>query len=350
MRYRLLSHNELGTRITIGEDNNEEKLPYLALTSESDELKISYNAFPLNGLCVKTYQSDLFNNWVKTDWITGANGILAITSISTSGGSFNLDTLNLAEKIYNMLNRIAVGDNTYQGWQEAVWAEHVQRHAETPMYIGGMSAEIGFEEIISTAETTTDGETNALGTLGGRGKQLNEKGGHLTFKVTEPCFIMGIISLTPRLTYSQGNKWFMTELDTLDDWHKPALDGIGFQSLITEQMLWTETFMSNQTHNIARYSAGKVPAWINWMTDYDECYGDFAAKKGKAFMALNRNYERIESGAYKGRIKDLTTYIDPSKFNYAFAYTELTAQNFWVQLGQKVTARRKMSAKIIPNL
>ena len=33
------------------------------------------------GLCVKTYQSDIFNNWVNTEWIDGPNGINAVTAI-----------------------------------------------------------------------------------------------------------------------------------------------------------------------------------------------------------------------------------------------------------------------------
>jgi len=63
-------------------------------------------------------------------------------------------------------------------------------------------------------------------------------------------------------------------------------------------------------------------------------------------MVLNRNYDIAEDG----RIEDLTTYIDPAKFNNIFAQTDLSAQNFWVHIGKKITARRKMSAKVIPNL
>ena len=51
-----------------------------------------------------------------------------------------------------------------------------------------------------------------------------------------------------------------------------------------------------------------------------------------------------------GRIKDLTTYIDPTKYNYAFADTSLEAQNFWIRIAEKIIVRRKISAKIIPNL
>ena len=43
------------------------------------------------------------------------------------------------------------------------------------------------------------------------------------------------MSLTPRIDYSQGNDWDI-HLKTWNDFHKPALDGIGFQDLITEQM------------------------------------------------------------------------------------------------------------------
>ena len=60
------------------------------------------------GLILKTYMSDLFNNWVNSEWVDGDNGITAVTKIDTSGGSFTIDTLNLAQKVYNMLNRIAM--------------------------------------------------------------------------------------------------------------------------------------------------------------------------------------------------------------------------------------------------
>ena len=65
------------------------------------------------------------------------------------------------------------------------------------------------------------------------------------------------------------------------------------------------------------------------------------------FMTLNRRYEKNPG---TGRIEDLTTYIDPTKYNHIFAQTSLDSMNFWVQISADITARRKMSAKIIPNL
>lgn len=66
------------------------------------------------------------------------------------------------------------------------------------------------------------------------------KGGKLAIKIDEPSYIMGIVSITPRICYSQGNEWDV-DLVTMDDFHKPALDGIGFQDLITERMAWWDT-------------------------------------------------------------------------------------------------------------
>ena len=51
----------------------------------------------LGGMLLKTYDSDIFNNWVKTDWIDGAGGITEITSIdiTANDGKLTMDALNL---------------------------------------------------------------------------------------------------------------------------------------------------------------------------------------------------------------------------------------------------------------
>ena len=178
-------------------------------------------------------------------------------------------------------------------------------------------------------------------------------GGKITIKCSEHCYIIGIASITPYVDYSQGNEWDVN-LKTMDDFHKPALDSIGFQDLITEQLAWWDTRI-NDNGTITKKSAGKQPAWANYMTDVNKVYGNFAKDTDQMFMIMNRNYEHEvtfneTTGAQGVKIKDLTTYIDPKKFNHIFAYTRRDAQNFWVQIGINAHVRRKMSAKVIPNL
>ncbi|WNK14250.1 MAG: major capsid protein [Microvirus sp.] len=307
--------------------------------------------FSQEALGIKTYQSDLFNNWINTEWIDGAGGISELTAVDTTTGEFTIDALNIATKVYEMLNRIAVSGGTYDDWLEAVYTHERVKGVEEPIYCGSLIKELAFEEVVSTAESNGDTETRRqpLGTLAGRGKLTGKhKGGKITISVNEPSYIMGIVSITPRIDYSQGNNWDL-DLATMDDLHKPALDGIGFQDLITEQMLWSDTTVDD-TGTYLKKSLGKQPAWINYMTAINKTYGAFAEVNNSMWMTLNRRYEKIDTPAAFGELKDGTTYIDPSKFNWIFAETALSSQNFWVQIASNITARRKMSAKIIPNL
>ena len=294
------------------------------------------------GLCLKTYNSDIYQNWINTEWIEGSNGINEASAVDVSDGKLSMDALNLSQKVYNFLNRIAVSGGTYRDWLETVYTGgNYMERCETPMFEGGVSQEIVFQEVISNSAS----QDEPLGTLAGRGVTTGrQKGGHIRIKVTEPCYIMSICSITPRIDYGQGNTWD-TYLKTMNDWHKPALDGIGYQdSLNGERAWWTDYIAENS--QLSKTAAGKTVAWINYMTNVNRTFGNFAPEMPESFMVLNRNY----SMATNGQIEDLTTYIDPVKFNYIFADTNLDAMNFWVQTKFDIKVRRLISAKQIPNL
>lgn len=345
MRMDILSYTQTPAPFVI--DHATGYAPYnLPLNQGNYQDKYSYQANQ-EGLGVKTYQSDLFNNWVKTEWIDGPNGINEITAIDTSNGSFTIDTLQLSRKVYDMLNRIAVSGGSYDDWLDAVYTHERTRSVENPMYMGGLIKELAFQEVISQADTAVDGDKQPLGTLAGKGVLTNKhKGGKIYIKVDEPSVILGIVSLTPRVDYSQGNDWSVN-LKTMDDFHKPALDEIGFQELIVEQQAWWTTEIDS-VGKLTYKSAGKQPAWINYMTKVNKCYGNFAIESDSMYMTLNRRYEQDDDT--KKNIRDLTTYIDPKKYNNIFANTRRDAMNFWTQIGVNMIARRKMSAKLMPNL
>lgn len=326
------------------------KLPYSAAT-EAYELpthdrSASYTSakswFSQAGLAVKTYLSDRFNNWLNTEWIDGTTGgINAITAVDVSDGKLTMDALILQKKIFNMLNRVAITDGTYQAWREATYGIRSATLPESPIFCGGMQSEIAFDEIVSNSAT----DEEPLGTLAGRGVATMYKSGrNLKIKCTEPSMIMALGSITPRVDYSQGNKWW-TRLQNMDDFHKPTLDAIGFQELITEEAAaWNTELEGN--YELIYQSLGKQPSWIEYTTDVNETYGEFAAGMPLAFMCLNRVYEENEDGT----IDNASTYIDPTIYNNIFAESRLSSQNFWVQVAFDVTARRVMSAKQIPNL
>lgn len=305
----------------------------------------------LGGMMLKTYDSDIFNNWVQTDWIDGAGGITELTSIdiTANDGKLTMDALNLQQKVYNMLNRIAVAGGTYRDWLETVYTagKYLDR-PETPVFIGGMTQYIEFDEVISKSATETAYGSQPLGdiaAIGRGGKPINN--GHIHYQCEEPGYIMGLMAITPMIDYSQGND-FDLNLQTIDDLHKPALDGIGYQDLIQEQMVGiTSKYDGGPTiDKIKHLAANKTVAWIDYMTNYNRTFGDFAAGEALDFMVLNRRYEVNNDNT----IKDLTTYIDPQKYIEIFADTSIDSQNFWVQTVIQATRRGNYSAKQIPFL
>ena len=329
---------------------NNGTMPYGAATGPMDlpnyDRRKTYTSslswFSQAGLAVKTYLSDRFNNWLNTEWIDGTTGgINSITAVDVSDGKLTMDALILQKKIFNMLNRVAITDGTYQAWREATYGIRSATLPESPIFCGGMQSEIAFDEIVSNSAT----DEEPLGTLAGRGVATMYKSGRgLKIKCTEPSMIMALGSITPRIDYSQGNKWW-TRLQNMDDFHKPTLDAIGFQELISEEAAaWSTETTENYEH--LYQSLGKQPSWIEYTTDVNETYGEFAAGMPLAFMCLNRVYEENSDHT----IGNASTYIDPTIYNNIFAESRLSSQNFWVQVAFDVTARRVMSAKQIPNL
>lgn len=334
------------TSSSLGESNNgsTELAKFIDDTINSQSNK-------LGGMLLKTYDSDIFNNWVQTDWIDGVGGITELTSIdiTANDGKLTMDALNLQQKVYNMLNRIAVAGGTYRDWLETVYTagKYLDR-PETPVFIGGMTQYIEFDEVISKSATETAYGSQPLGdiaAIGRGGKPLNN--GHIHYQCEEPGYIMGLMAITPIIDYSQGND-FDLNLQTIDDLHKPALDGIGYQDLIQEQMVGiTSKYDGGATiDKMKNLAINKTVAWIDYMTNYNRTFGDFAAGEALDFMVLNRRYEVGENNT----IEDLTTYIDPQKYIEIFADTSIDSQNFWVQTVIQATRRGNYSAKQIPFL
>lgn len=296
----------------------------------------------LGGLAIKTYDSDIFNNWVKTDWIDGENGISKVTALKPDeDGTITMDALNLQQKVYNMLNRIAVSGGTYRDWLETVYtAGRYLDRPETPVFQGGMSQMIEFDEVVAT---TGNAEGQVLGELAGRGyaRQPNTSG-RLHFQAEEPGYVMGLVAITPMIDYSQGND-FDLNLFTMDDLHKPALDGIGYQDLMNEQRAWWTAVQEGI--KITDTTPGKSVAWIDYMTNFNKTFGNFATGESEDFMVLNRNYEDDDSNG----ISNGSTYINPQEHIDIFADTAMDSQNFWVQTACEITRRGNYSAKQIPN-
>jgi len=333
VRHEILSYNQT-TPYSI---NSANLAPYKYLFEEGTD-GMPNTLCSQEGLGIKTHISDINNNWVDTTYMAN---VASASAVSTVGNSFTIDSFLLAEKLYQVLLRVAVSGGTVDDWMDATYGMKPSGKMEMPMFIGGMSEEVQFQAKYSMAAT----EGQPLATLAGTGGLGgNRKGGYVRInEVKEPSTLMVIASLTPRVVYTQGNKWSLN-LASIDDLFKPKLNGIGFEDLMTETLAWWDVKHNGTTW--VKKSAGKRPAWNNYRTAVHKAFGNFAIPNNIMYMTLARRYEYDETTG----IQDLTSYIDPNKFNFIFAEADLSAMNFWVQIECDLQLQRQVAARVMPNL
>ena len=112
----------------------------------------------MQGMYLCTYMSDKFNNWLDSEYIDKLNGVGGKGMLDVTEG-LNLNVLQLAMKIYNQTNKIAISNRSYDDWMLVVHGQHNASRTEIPRYEGGYSQDIFFEELRSTVGT----EKQALG-------------------------------------------------------------------------------------------------------------------------------------------------------------------------------------------
>lgn len=295
--------------------------------------------YPLQGMYLCTYKSDKFNNWLDSEYIdklsgVGGKGLLDVTE------GLNLNVLQMAMKIYNQTAKIAISNRSYEDWMYVIHGQQNASRCEIPRYEGGFIQNIDFFEMNSTAP----GENAPTGSIVANARVSGKpEGGKIVVRCEEAGNIIAIARIVPRLVYSQGNNPDL-DLKTMDDLHQPDLDGIGYQDLLTERFAAIDT--RRDENGVPTYrSIGKQPAYIDYMTDIDEAYGDFCIENNKMSMTLNRRYRYDDQ---TGNVTDATTYIDPEKFNYVWAGIGRNTQHFDTSIKFNITARRKVSTRQMP--
>lgn len=92
MRKNLLTSWDLGEEYVI--DETYEDLPYSAITQITED-GYTKNTNPMQGLVVKCYQSDMFTNWLDSEWVAK---VTEYSKVQVNNGAFSMDMLNLAKR------------------------------------------------------------------------------------------------------------------------------------------------------------------------------------------------------------------------------------------------------------
>lgn len=93
-------------------------------------------------------------------------------------------------------------------------------------------------------------------------------------------------------------------------------------------------------------SVGQQPAWSEYTSALNELHGDCV--NTLKYWTLARPFTR--STALGDVIPVPSNYVYPTDYNYAFADTSATAQNFIVQCSFGLRMRRCISKSVMPTL
>lgn len=336
MDMKILKNVDGTTPITL---DGSTELPYGAALQATEDWRACEGT--QEGLCVGCYQSDVFNNYLDNATI---GALQAKSKVQVDElGQFSIDQLNIAQRQYNYDMRVGVTDGTLDSWREVTYGQKSMNRSSKATYEGGLSKEVNFDMVVSTATTSEE----PLASVASRGQfSQKHKGGYVQIDTDEECLVMAIMKITPRLKYNQGNDPYLN-FKSLDDYHKPAYDKIGYQNLLSDQQVVAETVVTAGGALITK-SVGKQPAFQWYRTNYDRALGLMAEEED--YKVFGREYELTKESSGYWIVKDQTTYIDPRKHNDVFAIESLDAQNFDVQIGFDAKYDLVMSEEVIPGI
>lgn len=286
-----------------------------------------------NGLLLRTFLPDRFSSWVNTASYTA---LTTASRVVVASNAFTMDDLRFASKLNSMLQKTLVSGGRFSEWQQVQYGVSPRSSNELPRFLSSVSTELVFEDIVQTSAST---EADPLGTLGGRGLSYL-KNRVLKFYADEHGYLMTIMSICPRVDYYQGTKHYMRHYN-MGQLHVPAMDGIGFQDLTTDDYnsYWTTV---GSDYRPVYAGVGKQPAWVEYMTAVNDLHGDFANPNGTMYLTLARRFSQLAVS--------IDTYVYPQDYNYIFAQSDGFAQNYWIQLRFGIYVNRVISKRIMPHL
>lgn len=317
-----------------------------------DLLNVAFQGHsPMAGLFLRTYTPDKMNVILNSQFYKDN---VSSVQVSTAGGSFQVDQLVTAKKLWDSRNKDAMSSGTFKDWVRMHYGVTPKIMDDMPTFCGSVSSDIFFEDIRATTTATVGDATQFLGDKASTGKGYLRSRRHRII-ADRPGYVMVIASISPRVDYSQFMDRY-TMFTKLSDEFRPEYNGIGLQDVLVSDL---NADYSNVAITIgemaagrdpATASVGKQPAWIEYMTDVNRVRGTFCTTEKSWVLGRDmRAHELLDTSA-GGPINNTATtaYIYPHKWNQPFALNSLADQNFLVQFYIKDIVRSSVLKRLRP--
>jgi len=168
------------------------------------------------------------------------NGTLSVDLSNATAAT--VADLRQAFQLQRFLERNARGGSRYI---EALYHQFKvissDARLQRPEYLGGGKAPVVISEVLQTSETS---ETNALGTMGGRGVSVGHSNSFKRY-FEEHGWIIGIMSIMPKSSYMQGIHRQFSRFEALD-YAFPVFAHLGEQEVLLKEIYATTNAEDNE--------------------------------------------------------------------------------------------------------
>lgn len=218
---------------------------------------------------------------------------------------------------------------------------------QRPEYLGGGKAPIVVGEVLQTSQTTAQ---SPLGEMAGKGVGTASDNG-FKYKPEEHGFIITIMSVIPRSSYSQGLSRLFTKFDKTD-YGNPLFAHLGEQEVDNSELFaFTSVKGSGGMANVVvdikanKGTFGYQSRYSEYKYHPNTIHGDFRT-------SLNRWHTSRQFDSPPGLNEQFVT-VNPAEVNRVFAVETANGEpvdHLWIQIYNKVHALRPLPKYGTPRL
>lgn len=249
--------------------------------------------------------------------------------------SININEIRLAEKVQRWLERNARAGSRYVEHLLAHWnVKSSDARLNRPEFLGGGVQPVVVSEVLSTAESDVDGNQLAVGQMAGHGISVGKSNKFKKF-FEEHGFIIGIISVLPKMAFMQGIDKSFLRTDKFD-YYFPDFAHLGEQEVLGKELYYQP---SDDTGNNSVF--GYQSRFAEYKYKPSIVTGDFRKTLNHWHMAQK----------YDNRPELNSSFITSNPTDRIWAVSaESGYDHLYVQIYHKITAIRPMPYYGTPKL
>lgn len=244
--------------------------------------------------------------------------------LKTASGS-TINDLRRAFKLQEWLEKNARAGSRYaESILSFFGVRSSDQRLQRPEFLGGNKTPIMVSEVLQ--QSATD-QTSPQGNMSGHGISMGKSGGFTRF-FEEHGYVIGLMTVIPKTSYSQGIPRHFSKHDKFD-YFWPQFEHIGEQPILNK-----EIYARNSADFDSEGVFGYVPRYSEYKYSPSTVHGDF--KDSLYFWHLGRIFDAPP------KLNENFVTCQKQALSRIFA-VEDDSDKFFCHLYQKITAKRKMS-------